>query len=89
MTLWTLIRRSLVYYWRTNLAVAAGVAVAVAVVVGSLVVGDSARGSLRHAALRRLGKIGFALRRDRFFREDLVAKERPSGGPAGGAGYHP
>ena len=43
------------YYWRTNLAVTLGVAAAVAVLAGALVVGDSVRGSLRDIALGRLG----------------------------------
>jgi putative ABC transport system permease protein len=42
-----LVRRSLGHYWRTNLAVIAGVATAVAVLSGALLVGDSVRGSLR------------------------------------------
>lgn len=43
----TLVARNLVYYWRTNLAVMLGVATAVAVLTGALVVGDSVRASLR------------------------------------------
>jgi putative ABC transport system permease protein len=42
-----LVRRGLAYHWRTNLAVVAGVAVAVAVLAGALLVGDSVRASLR------------------------------------------
>ena len=40
-----------VYYWRTNLAVVLGVATAVAVLAGALLVGDSVRGSLRDLVL--------------------------------------
>ncbi len=40
-----------------NLAVIASIAVATAVIVGALLVGDSVRGSLRYQALDRLGKI--------------------------------
>ena len=47
----TLLRRSLTYYWRTNLAVIAGVAVAVAVLAGALIVGGSVRGSFRDLVL--------------------------------------
>ena len=43
------------YHWRTNLAVVLGVAAAVSVLAGALVVGDSVRGSLRDIALGRLG----------------------------------
>ena len=74
MSLWKLITRSLKYYWRTNVAVAAGVAVAVAVLVGSLVVGGSVRGSLRRLALERLGDVDYVLQRDRFFRASLAAE---------------
>ena len=47
MTSFQLIRRSLVHFWRTNLAVILGVAVATAVIGGALIVGDSVRASLR------------------------------------------
>jgi hypothetical protein len=50
-----LVARGLRYYWRTNLAVIAGVATAVAVLAGALLVGDSVRGSLRDLVLQRLG----------------------------------
>ena len=43
----TLIKRNLIHYWRTNLAVVLGVATAVAVLAGALLVGDSVRASLR------------------------------------------
>jgi len=74
MSLWTLVRRSLGYYWRTNLAVAAGVAVAVAALVGSLLVGDSVSGSLRRHALERLGRADWSLERGSYFRETLAAE---------------
>lgn len=45
------------YNWRTSLAVALGVAIATAVIVGALLVGDSMRGSLRALTIQRLGKI--------------------------------
>ena len=49
--------RALTYYWRINLAVTAGAAVAAAVLTGALLVGDSVRGSLRGLTLERLGRI--------------------------------
>ena len=58
-----LILRSLLFHWRTNLAVACGVAVGTAVLSGALLVGDSMRGSLRHLTLDRLGRIDEALKR--------------------------
>jgi putative ABC transport system permease protein len=61
MTFFRLIFRSLRYHWRTNLAVACGVAVGTAVLTGALLVGDSMRGSLRHLTLDRLGRINQAL----------------------------
>ena len=43
--------------WRTSTAVAVGVALATAVIVGALLVGDSMRGSLRELTIERLGSI--------------------------------
>ncbi len=71
MTLLKLIRRSAFYYWRTNLAVTLGVAAAVSVLAGALVVGDSVRGSLRDLALGRLGRTDNVLTSASFFREDV------------------
>ncbi|HEY7698071.1 MAG TPA: hypothetical protein VIE88_06615, partial [Vicinamibacteria bacterium] len=56
LTFASLVRNNLRYYFRTHLAVVAGVAVAVGVLTGALVVGDSVRGSLRDLFVRRLGK---------------------------------
>src|SRR5213593_808855 len=67
-----LTKRSLRYYWRTNLAVIAGVATAVAVLAGALVVGDSVRGSLRDLVLQRLGRADAAVLSSGFFREALA-----------------
>ncbi len=65
-------RRSLSYFWRIQLAVLLGAAVATAVLTGALLVGDSVRGSLRDLTLDRLGRIDYALISERFFREDLA-----------------
>src|SRR5216683_1007578 len=67
----TLIRRNLAYYWRTNVAVVLGVATAVAVLAGALVVGDSVRASLRDLVLNRLGKTDTVISSASFFRESL------------------
>ena len=56
-----LIIRSAAYYWRTHLGVAAGAAVATAVLVGALVVGDSVRYTLGTLAVRRLGDTSVAM----------------------------
>ena len=64
-------RRSLIFFWKTHLAVAAAAAAAAAVVVGAFVMGDSARGSLRQLALEGLGRIDHALLSEHFFRAEL------------------
>ena len=51
-----LVIRAFTYYRRTNAAVVLGVATAVAVLGGALLVGDSVRGSLRDLVLHRLGR---------------------------------
>ena len=66
-------RRSLSYFWRIQLAVLIGAAVATAVLTGALLVGDSVRGSLQNLTLDRLGRIDYALVSERFFREELAA----------------
>ena len=56
LTRTSLALRSLRHYWRTNLAVIIGVAIAVSVLSGALVVGESVTASLRALAVSRLGK---------------------------------
>lgn len=74
-----LVARGLRYYWRTNLAVIAGVATAVAVLAGALLVGDSVRGSLRDLVLQRLGATYVAVVSAGFFRAQLAQDlERPA-----------
>src|SRR5438874_3566929 len=74
MTLSQLLRRSLVFHRRGNLAVLLGVAVGTAVLTGALLVGDSLRGSLRDLTLQRLGWIDHTLIAPRFFRAELADK---------------
>jgi putative ABC transport system permease protein len=69
-----LVRRSLSYYWRTNLAVILGVGTAVAVLSGALLVGDSVRASLRDLVLLRLGKTEAVVTSVPFFREQLATE---------------
>ncbi|HOX56125.1 MAG TPA: ABC transporter permease [Candidatus Paceibacterota bacterium] len=72
MTLWTLIRRNLRFHARAHLGVVLGAAIGSAALIGALVVGDSVRETLTNMALRRLGKIHFALSaHDRLFQTDL------------------
>ena len=56
MTFGDLARRGLTYYWRSHVAVVGGVATAVAVLAGSLLVGASVRHSLEAITLSRLGR---------------------------------
>ena len=58
-----LVARNVRHYWRTNLAVVLGCAIAVAALVGSLLVGGSVRGSLRDVALERLGSVEYLAER--------------------------
>ena len=73
MSLLALIRRNIVHYRRTNLAVVAGVAVAVAVLAGALLVGASVRSSLRALALERLGAIDRVVTSARYVPESFGA----------------
>lgn len=72
MTFAKLVRRNLTYFWRTNVAVVAGVGVAVAVLAGALLVGASVRGSLHDLALLRLGSVDQVVTSGGFFREALA-----------------
>ncbi len=72
MTLDGLVRRNIVHFWPTNLAVIGGVAVAVAVLAGALLVGSSVRSSLRVLALERLGAIDQVVTSLGFVREELA-----------------
>ena len=68
-----LIKRSLSYYWQTNLVVVLGVAIAVSVLAGALLIGESVRGSLRDLSARRLGKTDDVISSASFFRDELAA----------------
>ena len=85
MSLTRLTLRSATYHWRTNLAVVLGVAAAVSVLGGALLVGDSVRGSLRDLVLSRLGRTNDVVASMGFFREalaqDLVARGVASAAP--------
>jgi putative ABC transport system permease protein len=72
MKLSRLIIRNLFFYWRTNIAIIAGVATAVAVLSGALLVGQSVRGSLRRLLFERIGATGTVVAGDRFFSEQLA-----------------
>jgi ABC-type antimicrobial peptide transport system permease subunit len=72
MTAWRYILASLRQYRRIHLAVAAGVAIAAAVITGALLVGDSMRGSLRTLALEGLGRVDSVLIAEHPFRAALA-----------------
>jgi putative ABC transport system permease protein len=67
-----LLHRSLAYYWQTNVVVVLGVAIAVAVLTGALLIGESVRGSLRDLVSQRLGRTDDFVASTGFFREQLA-----------------
>ena len=70
---WLLVRRGLAHYWRSHLGTTLGAALAAMILTGALFVGDSARETLRHLALLRVGKASAAMvGGDRFFRAELA-----------------
>ncbi|MBE0535860.1 MAG: ABC transporter permease [Phycisphaerae bacterium] len=72
MSLWRLVTRSLVFFWRTHLGVFLAAAVATMILTGALLVGDSVRYSLRRLVGMRLGDTELALvSPNRFFRAAL------------------
>jgi ABC-type antimicrobial peptide transport system permease subunit len=79
MSLWNLAKRSLSFYWRTNLGVLLAVMVSAIVLTGALIIGDSVRYSLKSMVKARLGETQLALiPNNRFFRVELadeLAKE--------------
>ncbi len=72
MSLWKIVFASLTYFWRNNLALAAGAAIATAVLTGALLIGDSMRLSLTKLTLDRLGTIDELIVSDGFFRAELA-----------------
>ena len=88
MTSITLLLRSLTHFWRINLAVVAGVGVAVSVLAGAFLVGTSVRASLRDLALQRLGNVDHVVTAGAFFREAL-ADELLASAALGRAGADP
>jgi putative ABC transport system permease protein len=94
-----LTRASLRYYAATNALVVLGVAVAVAVLAGALLVGASVRESLKQIALGRLGHTDIIVSSPTFFRtalaDDIAGSREPGAGNrvaplivAGGAVSH-
>ncbi|MGA2041353.1 MAG: FtsX-like permease family protein [Bryobacteraceae bacterium] len=78
MRIYTLLARSLAWYWRTNLAVLLGVATATGVLGGAVLVGESVRASLRDLVLERLGNTDSIVTGAGFFREELARTFQPA-----------
>jgi putative ABC transport system permease protein len=73
MTLFRFVGQSLRFYWRGHLGLGFGAFLAAAVLSGSLLVGDSVRGSLRKVAAARLGKVAVGVvGGDRWFTQGLA-----------------
>ena len=68
------IRRSLTHRWRHAAALAAAFAIAVAVLAGALIIGDSMRASLARLLLSRLGQTELAATPGRLFPADLAGR---------------
>ena len=75
-----LVLRSLTWFWRTNLPAVAGAAIAVSVLAGALIVGDSVRSSLKRLALERLGATDVIVTAPAFAREALADDLRHASG---------
>lgn len=73
MMLFRFVGQSLRFYWRGHLGLGFGAFLAAAVLSGSLLVGDSVRGSLRKVAAARLGKVAVGVvGGDRWFTQALA-----------------
>ena len=86
MTLTRLAFRSFKHYRRTHTAVAFGVAAAVAVVAGALLVGSSVRNSLEAITAGRLGRTDVVVASETLFTAELG--ERIAAALATDAGEH-
>ncbi len=81
MSVFKLVLRSLLHYWRLNLAVGVGVALTAAILSGALVVGDSVKESLRRNAEARISRVDtVVIGGERFFTADLAARVRGASG---------
>jgi putative ABC transport system permease protein len=68
-----LIFHNLIHYRRTHIPIVAGIAVAVAVLTGALLVGHSVRSSLRRLLYERTGAAEYLVSGNRFFTDNLGA----------------
>ncbi|MBX3423850.1 MAG: ABC transporter permease [Pirellulaceae bacterium] len=74
----TVVLRSLAYFRRSHSAVGLGVAVATAVIVGALLVGDSVRNSLRRLVLERLANLEMLLVAHQFVERQTLLNVDPA-----------
>ena len=75
LSLSRMVASALRYWWRVSLSVAFGVAVATAVIVGALLVGDSMRGSLRQLTIERLGNTEVVIFPGGFFSAENITSD--------------
>ena len=69
------IKRSLLYYWRSHLAVLLASAAGTTILVGSLIVGDSVKYSMQQITILSRGKTEYAVETgDRYFQTSLADK---------------
>lgn len=81
MSVFKLVLRSLLHYWRLNLAVGVGVALTAAILSGALVVGDSVKESLRRNAEARISRADtVVVGGERFFTAELAARVSEASG---------
>lgn len=78
MRVLTLIRKSLEHYWKSNIAVVLGIATAVAVLAGALLVGDSVRASLRNLVLNQFGETDDVITSSTYVFTEKLASEMSS-----------
>ncbi len=74
MNFFRLVFRSFTYYLKADLVIAAGIAVAIAALAGSLLVGHSVKRNLEDLALKRLNNVQFTVSGNSFFSEELAEK---------------
>lgn len=73
MSTFKLFTKSLLYYWKINVASILATALCVAVITGALIIGDSVKYSLHQITSQRLGKTAFVLNAgDKLFRQQLA-----------------
>lgn len=88
MTFFAYLCRTVAFHGRSHALALLGLAVAAAVITGSLVIGDSVRGSLRDTALARIGRVDAAVVGNGRFVRDALA-ERLASTLGGGASVAP